>query len=274
MGKFAFGRSFRMLENEEWHSAIRMLRNAMRLLGPLSSVPWLAQIGFAMLPRVSVIGDWCAMMDFCKDRMRERIEMHGGQFDLSYWLIDASIKAGSIEEDRHWLNGDAIASIIAGSDTVAPTLVYLFYEIAQRPSEVLKLLLELQSVNVSDHNELQALPHLNGFISETLRLHPPVPTGGYRQSPPGGIIIDGYFVPEGTTLVAPRYTIGRRELSKSKSVSRKLMSSFRKGGIADLKWSKTDALSSLSPKVSLALVSHLNRMDVQIDLIRQGATAA
>ena len=75
MGKFAFGRSFRMLENEEWHSAILMLRNAMRLLGPLSSVPWLAQIGFAMLPRVSLIGDWYAMVDFCKDRMRERIEV-------------------------------------------------------------------------------------------------------------------------------------------------------------------------------------------------------
>ncbi|KAL8791206.1 MAG: hypothetical protein Q9213_000163 [Squamulea squamosa] len=73
MGKFAFGKSFRMLEDEEWHPAIRMLRSAMRLLGPLSPVPWLAQIGFAMLPRISLIGDWYAMMDFCKDRMRERI---------------------------------------------------------------------------------------------------------------------------------------------------------------------------------------------------------
>ncbi len=75
MGEFAFGRSFRMLEDEQWHSAIRMLRSAMRLLGPLSSVPWLAQIGFAMLPRVSILGDWYAMMQFCKDRMRERIEV-------------------------------------------------------------------------------------------------------------------------------------------------------------------------------------------------------
>ena len=81
------------------------------------------------------------------------------------------------------------------SDTVAPTLVCLFYELARRPPEVLKLLLELQSVDVSDQNILQTLPHLNGFINETLRLHPPVPTRGYRQSPPGGIFVDGCFIP-------------------------------------------------------------------------------
>ena len=81
MGKFAFGKSFQMLENEKWHDAIRMLRSAMRLLGPLSSVPWLAQIGFAMLPRVWVIGDWYTMIDFCKDRMRERVEV---RLDMAY----------------------------------------------------------------------------------------------------------------------------------------------------------------------------------------------
>lgn len=34
--------------------------------------------------------------------------------DVSHWLIDASRKNGSLETDREWLNGDAIAIIIAG----------------------------------------------------------------------------------------------------------------------------------------------------------------
>ena len=75
MGEFAFGRSFRMLEDEEWHVAIRMLRSAMRLLGPFSSVPWLAQIGFALFPNTAFIGEWHAMLQFCKDRMKERIKV-------------------------------------------------------------------------------------------------------------------------------------------------------------------------------------------------------
>ena len=98
---------------------------------------------------------------------------------------------------------------------MALTLVYLFYELARRPSEALKLQKELQSVDISDHCRLQALPRLNSVIDESLRLDPPVPTGGYCLSLQQGMIMDGHFVPGGTTLVALRYTIGRRECSKA-----------------------------------------------------------
>jgi len=50
MGEFAFAKSFKMLQDEQWHIAVVMLRKAMRLLGPLCPVPWLAQIGFYIVP--------------------------------------------------------------------------------------------------------------------------------------------------------------------------------------------------------------------------------
>lgn len=34
--------------------------------------------------------------------------------DVSHWLINASLKRGSLEADREWLNGDAVTIIIAG----------------------------------------------------------------------------------------------------------------------------------------------------------------
>lgn len=34
--------------------------------------------------------------------------------DVAHWLIDASLKRGSLEADREWLNGDAVTIIIAG----------------------------------------------------------------------------------------------------------------------------------------------------------------
>ena len=49
-------------------------------------------------------------------------------------------------------------------------------------------------------------------------------------------------------------TQAKHQFLKSKNVFRKLVSSFRRGGIADPKWSKTDALSSLSPKVRPSLI--------------------
>ena len=68
---------------------------------------------------------------------------------------------------------------------------------------------ELEGVDVFDRRKLHSLPHLNGVINETLRLYPPVPMHGSRETPPEGITIAGQFIPGGTTLFAPRYTIHR-----------------------------------------------------------------
>ena len=73
MGDFAFARSFDMLRDEKWHHVVIMLRRAMSLLGPLSPVPWLAQIGFSLIPGYWVVKDWYSMMDWCKNRMTDRI---------------------------------------------------------------------------------------------------------------------------------------------------------------------------------------------------------
>lgn len=129
--------------------------------------------------------------------------------DVSTHLIGASQKANTLEEDRHWLNGDAIAIIIAGSDTVAPTLVGIFYELATHQEHQEKLRREISTIDVTDQRGLQALLHLNGIINEVLRLHPPVPSGGYRETPPMGVTVAGTYIPGGVTIVAPRYTIGR-----------------------------------------------------------------
>jgi tryprostatin B 6-hydroxylase len=75
MGEFAFARSFHMLRDEQWHFAVRLLRKAMSLLGPFSPVPWLVQIAFYIVPWMYIVRDWLAMMQWCKDRMGERINV-------------------------------------------------------------------------------------------------------------------------------------------------------------------------------------------------------
>lgn len=75
MGEFAFARSFNMLCDEKWHPAVRLLRKAMSLLGPFSPVPWLAQIAFYVTPWMFVVRDWLSMMEWCKQRMGERIQV-------------------------------------------------------------------------------------------------------------------------------------------------------------------------------------------------------
>ena len=84
---------------------------------------------------------------------------------------------------------------------MAATLVFAFYELARDPSHQDKLLAELEGVNIYDRVALQSCQHLNAVINETLRLHPAVPTGGYRETPPEGMVI----------IAAPRYSISRLE---------------------------------------------------------------
>lgn len=92
------------------------------------------------------------------------------------------------------------------------TLVYIFYRLAQNQRHLKAIQEELDSIgSVYDFQSLQALPHLNGVINETLRLHPAVPTGGLRQAPPEGAYVSGRFVPGNTIICAPRYTISRRK---------------------------------------------------------------
>jgi cytochrome P450 len=90
-------------------------------------------------------------------------------------------------------------------------MVYLFYRLALEPQHAKTIREELQSINsVCDPQALKKLDHLNGAINEILRLHPSVPTGGYRESPPQGVEIAGRLIPSNTTIVSPRYTMGRR----------------------------------------------------------------
>ncbi|OJK01623.1 hypothetical protein ASPACDRAFT_26755 [Aspergillus aculeatus ATCC 16872] len=219
MGLFALSRSFNMLRNEEWHYSILMMRRAMKLLGPLTPVPWLAQLGFSLLRNYWVVKDWHTMIAWCRQRMQERTRVSKFSFslkepdshDIAQWIIDDARKCSTIYNDERTLTGEAVVAIIAGSDTVAPTLVFLFYELALHPEKAAKLYEELRKEDIADFKTLQRLPYLNAIIKETLRLHPAVPTGGYRDTPADGIVIDGTFIPGDTTLIAPRYSLSRLE---------------------------------------------------------------
>ncbi|KAL9133026.1 MAG: hypothetical protein Q9175_005796 [Cornicularia normoerica] len=113
MGDFAFAKSFGMLEDKEWHYAVLMLRRALNLLGPFSSVPWVIQLAFSF-PFIPIVRDWNKMIKWCADRMTDRIQADVDKPDISSFLIDGSKKKNRLKQDRFWLNGDSVALIVAG----------------------------------------------------------------------------------------------------------------------------------------------------------------
>jgi cytochrome P450 len=105
--------------------------------------------------------------------------------------------------------------VVAGSDTSSSALTHIFYHLAKEPHIAAKLREELaQTYNLGSDTEvrdLQDAKYLNGVINEALRLHPPVPSGLLRQTPPEGIVVGGKFIPGGVTVSAPTWSMGRCE---------------------------------------------------------------
>lgn len=55
------------------------------------------------------------------------------------------------------------------------------------------------------------VPLLDAVINETMRLHPPVPSGTQRVTPPEGLWIKDRFIPGNTIVQVPSYTVFRDE---------------------------------------------------------------
>eukprot|EP00516_Mucochytrium_quahogii_P011445 CAMPEP_0203783606 /NCGR_PEP_ID=MMETSP0100_2-20121128/12_1 /ASSEMBLY_ACC=CAM_ASM_000210 /TAXON_ID=96639 /ORGANISM=" , Strain NY0313808BC1" /LENGTH=550 /DNA_ID=CAMNT_0050685511 /DNA_START=95 /DNA_END=1747 /DNA_ORIENTATION=- len=102
--------------------------------------------------------------------------------------------------------------IIAGRDTTACTLTWLFYELTQNPEVQEKLIQEVDSVlqgrnPTMDDLSPSKMPYLTGVLYETLRLHPPVPEDLKICSE--DVSFKGVRIPKDTRCIFLPYSMGR-----------------------------------------------------------------
>jgi len=85
----------------------------------------------------------------------------------------------SFTRDRVVLRDQLVAVLLAGRDTTAATLSWLFYELARHPDVWRRLREEiLQTVGETGaptYNDLKNMKYLQHTLSETLRLYPAIP---------------------------------------------------------------------------------------------------
>jgi cytochrome P450 len=89
--------------------------------------------------------------------------------------------------------------MIAGTETTATLVSGLFYHLLMNPEKMKKLQDEIRAAfkEREDINmvHLAQLNYLNACIEEGFRVHPPVPSGLPRVTPPGGTAICGEWIP-------------------------------------------------------------------------------
>lgn len=129
--------------------------------------------------------------------------------DIFHWILTAYNKSEKTQLDRYNLHGDAQLIVIAGSDATAATLTHLFFQLAHDADLTRKLQEEFAALPSLAHDNLTKVALLDAVINETLRVHPPVPSGTQRVTPPEGLRIGDVHIPGNTIVQVPSYTVFR-----------------------------------------------------------------
>lgn len=213
MGRLTFGKDYGMVASGKRHWALDLLTEGMAVSG-LRIPTWTFRI---LISVPGLAAGYHRFLKFCSGELKARVQKTNktDTKDITGWLLKAYTGEKHPEEDP-MLQGDARLIIVAGSDTTSATLTYLFYHLALDPSQQKKLRDELRPLTQGEwgDKDIQNANHLNGAINESLRLHPPVPSGLYRQTPKEGTQVGDTFIPGGVTFFPPLYVMGRGELEK------------------------------------------------------------
>jgi cytochrome P450 len=125
--------------------------------------------------------------------------------DLLSMLLQARDEQGLPMSDRQ-LRDEVVTLIFTGSETVALTLSYVWYLLAQHPEVQARLADELDEQLQGRAPSLEDLPKLtytDKIIKEALRLYPPV--WAFLREAVRPVEVGGYTLPAGTTFVLSQW---------------------------------------------------------------------
>ncbi|KAF8917303.1 cytochrome P450 67 [Mucidula mucida] len=222
MGDIGLGKDFHSMETGVLHHSLSNLHNTLKMMTIFGSVSWFLRMTMRVVG--PMVMNFDKFMEYSKQQLmkkEEEVDKDHKPTDVLSWLLKAKF-----ENDRSAAPGpmamhaDAGIIIFAGSltkrtsDTSATALTNAFYEIARNKAICQKLQSELLAAfNGAEwsYPPLKDVHYLDWVIDETLRLHPPVPSGLTRVTPPEGLNINGTFVPGGTIVSVPPWTIHKDE---------------------------------------------------------------
>ncbi|OAL47372.1 averantin oxidoreductase [Pyrenochaeta sp. DS3sAY3a] len=121
--------------------------------------------------------------------------------DFMFKLIEAH-RSGKMSLNQ--LNTNAKILMAAGSETTATLLSGVTYYLMAYPQTLRKLTNEIRNMfsSASDITmvSVNRCKYLSACLEEALRIYPPSPATHARYVPPGGMTIDGHYVPEDTAV--------------------------------------------------------------------------
>ncbi|KAH3910676.1 hypothetical protein HBH56_144800 [Parastagonospora nodorum] len=206
MGDVGFSRSFGMVEKGEEDEMIKLLHESMSPLSIFGHLNWGLNLATRTAAGAKALIDH---IDWTSKVMEERAKITPKENDVFTWLLDPNATRVSPE-----LNADSRLLVVAGSDTTAATLAWIACELCKQPEIQAKLRKEIDAITPSksflEVEDVANCAFLDGVINEALRLHPAVPSGVQRETPPEGITLpNGTYIPGNIIIWMPIHCIQR-----------------------------------------------------------------
>ncbi|KAK5950440.1 hypothetical protein OHC33_008383 [Knufia fluminis] len=194
MAQFCFSRDWNQLATGKIHQGIKYASDYLQFAVYGTQVPWLAislmKIPFMPEPQ-------SAMMEFSTKALDERMQQEPEIPDAMSYILSEKDPEAQQFLSRHDLESDVFMIMLAGADTSFSVLVNLCFRLAAQPEYQTRLREETaaafntdgQGRSVVNWPLLSGANFLAAIINETLRLHPPVPSGMPRVVPREGLTI-------------------------------------------------------------------------------------
>ncbi|KAF5558637.1 pisatin demethylase (cytochrome P450) [Fusarium mexicanum] len=217
IGDVSFGEPFGYLtKDEDLFQYNEINASSLPVMNMASVYPWLGKVVHRwplslLLPREQDQVGFGRLMGFARHFVRKRL---AEGITTRKDMMQMHISNGMNEEE---LIQQAFISIIAGSNTTAHALRMIILSLITNPKAYRSLVAEIRKVASSvsipiSWAQTQTLPYLQAVIREGLRMWPPVAGLGFKQVPPEGDTINGFFVPGGTQVGQGFYAVGRSRL--------------------------------------------------------------
>jgi len=210
IGDLTFGEPFGCLQNLQTQNYVGLLVESLEAFPVLYAMryfPWIKRLGSLVVDQ-SRLAKRQEYREWVTSRVQKRTQQETQRSDFMTEILgDHGEKGEALSDDE--LVSNAQVLVTAGSETTATLLSGATYLLLKNPEVMQKLKDEVRgrwkSYDEIALRSVNEAPYLVAVISEALRYYPPVPTGFYRRVPPGGEIISGVFIPEGTSVAVSSY---------------------------------------------------------------------
>ncbi|KAI9296053.1 cytochrome P450 [Neoconidiobolus thromboides FSU 785] len=196
IGDLGFGKPFNMVK-KGYHPVIDWIKDVFRITFLVAAFPALKHFQYACIK---------SLYQFSFDAINDA-KNHPDKVTIMNALINAEDPETGKKLSEKEVAEESMLQIAAGTDTTSNTLTWFFYNLANNPDVYEKVEKEIHSTFPNkgsiNYSKVKSECHyLNATIHESMRIKPVAPGVLSRFVPKGGRVIDGYFIPEGTSVGA------------------------------------------------------------------------